>query len=280
MAELIQGIGHAMDLKWVIEGKAETGTLCTVQGLMRQLGDTYAALATLTIGVQTFLMLWWLQYLKRTTSAIVMGVELIFVILIVGIPFGVYTQSGERFYATPIPYWCWIGKDFFSLRVVGEYIWFWLTLTTSIALYIPLLLLHWGVIKPGTSWYSPNGDNRSMNLPVAVHPEAPPNTRLGAISRKDKRLWFIILYPILYCVLILPLTIVRFVGFREELKTSETHHRAASALTVMIIYSLGGVFDAALYLLTRNNVFQSDSRGEPHAPVIKMTMITGGHESQ
>jgi hypothetical protein len=85
-------------------------------------------------------------------------------------------------------------------------------------------------------------------------------------------------YPILYCVLILPLTIVRFVGFREELKTSETHRRPAPALTVMIIYSLGGVFDAALYLLTRDNVFQSDSRGDPHAPVIQMTMMTGGHE--
>jgi hypothetical protein len=48
-------------------------------------------------------MLWWLQYLKKITSAIIMGVELTFVILIVGIPFGVYTQSGERFYAAPIP---------------------------------------------------------------------------------------------------------------------------------------------------------------------------------
>jgi hypothetical protein len=81
-------------------------------------------------------------------------------------------------------------------------------------------------------------------------------------------------------VLVLPLTIVRFVGFQQELKTGETHHGPASALTVMIIYSLCGVFDAALYLLTRNNVFRSDSRGEPHAPVINMTMMTGGHESQ
>lgn len=66
VAEFIQGIGHAMDLKWVVEGKAETGTVCTVQGwlhlsrwlaenynlvsisgLTRQLGDTYAALATM-----------------------------------------------------------------------------------------------------------------------------------------------------------------------------------------------------------------------------------------
>jgi len=32
VAEIIQGLGHAMDLKWVIEGRAYTGTFCTAQG--------------------------------------------------------------------------------------------------------------------------------------------------------------------------------------------------------------------------------------------------------
>jgi hypothetical protein len=78
VAEFIQGIGHAMDLKWAVEGKAETGTVCTVQGwlqtytlrrwlaqnynlisisgLTRQLGGTYAALATMVSS--EFVVIW------------------------------------------------------------------------------------------------------------------------------------------------------------------------------------------------------------------------------
>jgi len=47
VAEVIQGTGQAMNLKWVIEGRADTGTFCTAQASLGQLGETYAALATL-----------------------------------------------------------------------------------------------------------------------------------------------------------------------------------------------------------------------------------------
>jgi hypothetical protein len=66
-AEVILGLGHTISLKWVIEGKLNSGTFCTVQGalinylrgrsemydltvlsgLLRQLGDVGVALATL-----------------------------------------------------------------------------------------------------------------------------------------------------------------------------------------------------------------------------------------
>ena len=52
--------------------------------------------------MQTFLILWRLKYLKRTTSAIIMSIEFIFVILVVAIGFGVYTRLG-KYYAAPIP---------------------------------------------------------------------------------------------------------------------------------------------------------------------------------
>lgn len=44
------------------------------------------------------------------------------------------------------------------MRIGGEYLWFWVTLFVSLLLYIPLFLLHRGIIKPGTSWYSPNAE--------------------------------------------------------------------------------------------------------------------------
>jgi len=101
------------------------------------------------------------------------------------------------------------------LRIVGEYGWLGLTLLVSIALYIPLFLLHWGVIKPGTSWYSPkaglvflddkeaHGDHHStMERERGDYTEAPADrlftSTLQVVSREDRRLWFIIL-QVVHC---------------------------------------------------------------------------------
>ena len=32
--EVIQGLGHSMSLKWVIEGEVNVGTACTAQGML------------------------------------------------------------------------------------------------------------------------------------------------------------------------------------------------------------------------------------------------------
>jgi hypothetical protein len=34
VAEVLQGTGQAMNLKWVIEGRSHTGTFCTAQGAL------------------------------------------------------------------------------------------------------------------------------------------------------------------------------------------------------------------------------------------------------
>jgi hypothetical protein len=65
-ADLIQGLGHGISLKWVIEGGLNVGTFCTVQGMLimsskiqyltilpgvlRQLGDLSIALCTMVSG--------------------------------------------------------------------------------------------------------------------------------------------------------------------------------------------------------------------------------------
>lgn len=33
-AEFIQGLGHVLSMKWVIEGQVNTGTFCTTQGIL------------------------------------------------------------------------------------------------------------------------------------------------------------------------------------------------------------------------------------------------------
>lgn len=270
-AELIQGISHVMDLKWVIDGGAETGTFCTAQGLLQQLGETSVALATLTIAIQTFLTIWWLKYLSRTISLIICLVELLFIVLFVGIGFGIHTRPPNEYYAAPTPYWCWIGRSYTGERIGGEYLWFWLALFVSLALYTPLFLLHRNIIKPGTHWFSPNGD-----LPQQQETKLQPGESSSGLSnasenlsRGNLRLWSTILYPTLYCVVILPLSVVRFIGFKEEAATGQSHSRPVATFLVAILFSLSGLLNALLYPLTRARFFKSEQQEAPTAPVMR-----------
>ena len=84
-------------------------------------------------------------------------------------------------------------------------------------------------------------------------------------------LTFEIRYPIVYCVLILPLTIVRWRSFAKKSLPGHSTRTPVQTFAVVVLFTLGGVFNAALYLLTRTSFFQPDRRKEPAAPVIKTT---------
>jgi len=56
-----------------------------------------------TIAVQTFLIIWRLKLLNATVSAVVIGIEFSFVILFVGIGFGIHTHPKKEYYAAPVP---------------------------------------------------------------------------------------------------------------------------------------------------------------------------------
>jgi len=262
--EVIQGISHAMSLKWVIEAQAETGPFCTAQGLLQQFGETGVALVTLTIAVQTFLGVWRLSNPSRQLSAYIVGVEAIFLVLIVAIGFGVHTRPPIEFYAAPSPYWCWLGDGFLREKIGLEYLWFWITAFGSFLLYIPLFLLHFQLVKPGvpSRWYLPkvdisshvDGDNVGNGIP---------STTAAVLSKKNAKLWSAILYPILYFILVLPLSVVRFINFHRP-----SHRRPIETFIVANIFTLSGVFNALLYRLTRASIFMDSEPPPPTAPPV------------
>jgi hypothetical protein len=168
-----------------------------------------------------------------------------------------------------------------------------LELIVSIALYIPLFLLLGGVIKRGTRWYLPKAELAFVKPPVAIYRNQHGHVREPSyqdpspqtpeiVSQRHENMWYMILqvplccigallnleirYPILNCVLILPLSIVRFLGFGNEIKTGDGLDNAAATLTVVSIFGLSGVCNALLYLFTRKRLFEHDQREAPRPP--------------
>ena len=51
-------------------------------------------------------------------------------------------------------YWCWIGPRYTSEQILGEYLWFWLTLILSFLIYVPLYFCSRGnIIVDNRTWW-------------------------------------------------------------------------------------------------------------------------------
>ncbi|KAG6874491.1 hypothetical protein C0995_010401 [Termitomyces sp. Mi166 len=240
IADFTQSLGAAANLKWVNKGKVEIGPWCTAQGVFQQFGETGGAISTLLIAIYTFVGVWWRigmgKQSVRVTRIIVCLVWL-FIILMVVIGNATHADR-RRLYESPTPYWCWIGNDYLLWRIFGEYMWFWITLGFSLFAYT--LLFFWSrgnITLDEESWWR-----------FTIHPR-----RLNKQHNTRMQSLIMLAYPIVYCILVIPLSIVRWIGFVQDTKDGSSRIGAAATLTVVSIYSCAGAANVVLLLTTRPN---------------------------
>jgi len=259
-----------MNIKWVHEGVVNTGHFCTAQGALLQLGTTGVAMATMAIAIYSFSAVWWRKTVHNSNLAYsVVGGIWLYVILFVLI--GIGTRG--NLYMVPSPYWCWIGQKYNLVeQLMGEYVWLWLALLVSLFSYIPLALWACGNIEFDTI-------NTFSFRWVKLEPW---KRRRGS----ERRAFGLLAYPMVNCVVILPLSIVRCITFTERV------NRVPSVVTFIAItlFGLSGAFNVVLLLTVRSELllFGSDSDAvglppsvnESTASVYSMPTREGGAPSQ
>ncbi|THH21357.1 hypothetical protein EW146_g174 [Bondarzewia mesenterica] len=230
-SDMLQAIGYVLNIKWVHEGMVQTGSFCTAQGILQQLGETGVAIITLVIALHTFIGVMWRKGThSRVFAFLIVALVWLFAILFTSIGAGVHRSEG---YESPTPFWCWIGGKYTSERLWGEYFWIWLALFTSFCVYVPLY--YW---KKGNLSVDPEKWWR-----FRVHPRRA--DREGV--QESERALSMLAYPLVYSVLVLPLSIVRWINFN-------LHHREVASVwtfLVITIFSLSGAANVLLVLLTR-----------------------------
>ncbi|KAF8160646.1 hypothetical protein B0H34DRAFT_838433 [Crassisporium funariophilum] len=238
-ADVLQAIGAVMDIKWVQDGKVEVGGFCDAQGIVQQLGETGAAMTTLTIAVFTFLGVWLGKGVRSIwLTRAVIGSVWLFIILVVVIGNVIHNGSGSTRYQSPTPLWCWISEDYLHWRIWGEYVWFWITLAFSIVMYTPLYLWSRGnILIDERAWWKFTLQHADKSDPA-----------LKGIRRRSL---VMLAYPIVYCLTILPLSVVRWIGFVQERNGGISHISSTATLAVAAIYGLSGAFNVLLLLTTR-----------------------------
>ncbi|KAI0265244.1 hypothetical protein BGY98DRAFT_1156386 [Russula aff. rugulosa BPL654] len=216
--DILQATGGILNIRWAHNGIVTTGPYCTAQGLVAQIGELGL------LAIHTFVAAVLQADLKARRVALgLVCLAFVFITLWVAIGAGIHKN-----YETPTPDWCWISPQFPRERLAGETIWMWIALFASVILYVPLYFWAEG-------YWAIDDDYRFLWWNADKRVEY--SQRRAALG--------MLLYPLAYSLVILPLTIARCVQF--------SHHNVPPAVTFVVvsIFYLSGAINVVLFLITR-----------------------------
>jgi len=231
LADIVQAIGAILSLKWLQTGKVETGAFCNAQGIVKIFGATGVALSTIAIAAYTLLGVWLnVEASMPFTSFLVAGLWS-FIGVLVTVAMTV-NRHREISFIGPTPFWCWVDAGL-GWKVLLEYLWLWLALFFSILVYVPLYLWMRGnlCIPNEAAWWK-------FRFTRDLNPE---------FEARRRKAQVMLIYPIIYCVCILPLSAVRWKSF-----VGDSVAPAATFFGVSV-FGLSGFFNAFLLVKTRRS---------------------------
>jgi len=270
--DLIMAIGWMSDVKWVVEGKLYTGKYCTAQGIVKQLGITGVALSTLAITIHTFMVVIWGKNHRLTIAYFVVASIWVFLIIFLSLSVGLNTH-GSNFYETPVGFWCWIGdRSRYNMeRFAGQYVWMWANLCVSAFTYIALFFWARGNFNVSPSRWWKFKFHRKSDL-QHIDPEGRRRRSIGMI-----------VFPLSYCVTIIPFSCVRW---RSGFGTNNSHHlHDAATFATQFIFGLSGIVNVTLFYCTRSELLSlRDAPGRSYrfgiAPAVGLNDATEFSEAQ
>lgn len=224
LADLQQSLAFLICLKWIAQDKISGDTAaCFLQGLWLQIGDPASGLFVLAIAVHTFLL-------------VALGIKLshrVFVILVVSI-WGfcailviIPLASHGRYILIPSGAWCWISEKDETMRLWTHYIWIFLAEFGTITLYAIM-------------WFQLRRRIAQSAILGSSHTES--------LKRLRRVIGYMVIYPIAYIVLSLPLAAGR-------MATAQGNNPSVAYFCVAgAVITSSGLVDVLLYTLTRRNL--------------------------
>ncbi|TFY71616.1 hypothetical protein EVG20_g1395 [Dentipellis fragilis] len=257
-------IGSFLSLKWVMDMTVNYGTLCTVQAVIKHTADVGIALWTSVIAFHTFGILFFNLPLKRYAMwCTLVGVWSATAAIVIAGPATLNTPKHGPFYGIAGE-WCWITGNYNTQRVVLDYMIMFLAALFSFILYTLVFLRLRGIILV-------DGWRISFRFKRRV-----PSWSGSEKGRQDQYMATLgkqmLLYPVAYTIIILPITVVRFTNWFG-------HDDVPFAATIFCdtVYLLSGLVNTILFSSTRRilpprSTIPSFMISRPH--LIESTNIT------
>jgi len=236
--DIIMALGSITNIKWIRDGKIFDGSYCTAQGTLQQFGETGSAMVTTMIAIYTIARVMWGTFKHELLFAyLAINFIWLFLVIFIGVTVGTQTH-GTQHYMTPAGFWCWIGNGsrYNAERYAGEYVWMWTALAVSVITYVPLSFVALGIRL---------GLNENHWWRFTLH-------RQGSAEGQTRRSISMIAYPVVYVILVIPISVVRWVsGFGS----AEKMLPSAATLASECVFSLSGLANVFIFLFTRSDLF-------------------------
>jgi hypothetical protein len=222
IADLQQSIAFSISFHWLRTDSIVAPTAaCFIQGWFLNIGDVASGFFVLAIAVHTWLGV--IKGYKLPYVWFVVGILCIWLFALVLTMLGPIIYQ-NRFY-TRAGSWCWISTDFQDERLWCHYFWVFLVEFGTIGIY-------------GHVFFHLRGRIRSVLI-----------NDTSKLSRATK---FMVLYPVVYVLLTLPIAVGRMVAMTGQALPDSFFIVAGSLLTSC------GWIDALLYTMTRRILVNND----------------------
>jgi len=223
-----------MNSRWYADRAVTYGPFCVAQGAMKQIADVGTAYWNTTIAMNAFWILF-LRWEVRTFvvyTVLIGGWSAIATIIISG-PAAVQSSSKGPFYGIS-GYWCWISNSYETSHITLDYMFMFSSAVVTFILYgLIFLNLRGNVFASG--W--------------RIHVRFPRDAARAASRGVDDHAMRVarqmLLYPVAYTVMILPIGVCRFMEWAG--------HDVPFAATIFsdAIYLTSGIINVFLFAVTR-----------------------------
>jgi len=237
-SNVLQGVGNVMDIKWAIQAGVREGGYCTAQGAIKQVSNLGMSFWSLVISFHAFTILFLRWKPKKWTAYTTFFLVWTFIILLVGaIPFAI-KKPGIPYFGLA-GYWCWIKQDYAVARIVLEYLWMYISIGVSAMLYALIFLrLRGNLLVEGRKW--------SLRLVPSSEAWQLQMGRDLVDAHMLKVASHMLLYPLAFVILILPITAIRMM--ENAGKTA----RFEVVIFAAIFFGLNGFVNTILLMSGRN----------------------------
>lgn len=236
LCDLLQAIGSIFNANWIRLMGVEVGDICVLQGVFKQASDVGAACWTLVIAIHTFCLLFLQWRVRRFVlwATLVAGWSGIAAIVIAG-PAALDTAKNGPFFSIS-GYWCWISPHYPAERITLDYMIMFIAAFASFVIYTLIFLRLRGNIV-GNGWHI---RFRMLNKDISDRSsETTKGNQAMAIAKQ------MLLYPVAYCGLILPIAATRF--------SSWSGHAVPFEVTIFsgTVFLMSGLVNVILFTTTR-----------------------------
>jgi len=237
ITDILQSIGSIMSARWVRLMMVHAGPYCAAQGVIKQAADIGSSIWVLVIGIHTFCQLFLQMQIRPYVlwSTLVFVWSGIFTILLIG-PAGLNTERRGPFYGIS-GYWCWIADNYPTERLTLDYmIMFLCTFLIFILYTLVFLRLRGNIIVDG---WNIRIRSRSVSSANPWRGRDFDDNKVLGIARQ------MLLYPVAYTVLILPIAAARFSTWGGR--------KVPFEITIFCdtIFLLAGLVNVVLFITTR-----------------------------